>query len=506
MISIEDIARFCKMKGFIYQNSEIYNPLSGFWDCGPLGVELENNIKNSWWNTFVKSREDVVGINGSIISDKKLWEASGHAAGFADMLVSCKKCSTRFRADQLIEDVLKIDMEGASVEEFDKIIKKENIKCTKCKSELGKVEKFNLMFKTNVGPIESESNSTFLRPETCGLIFTNFKLVYETARQKLPFGIAQIGKAFRNEISPRDFLFRCREFEQMEMEFFVHPDKINECPLINEVKNFKVNLLSAENQENGKKEHVSIKISDLLKKNITSQWHVYWLAKIYEWFLNLGVKPENLRLRQHLKEKLAHYARACFDIEYKFPFGWKEIHGNADRGQFDLKQHMKYSNKDLSIFDPETKQKIVPYVAAEPSQGVGRAFLTFLFDAYNYDEKRGNIVLKLHPKLAPIQIGVFSLVNKLNDQAKEVFDEIKKDFACFQDFSGSVGRRYARADEIGIVYCITIDFDCKKNKDVTIRSRDTTKQVRVKRKELKETLRKLLNQEIEFEKAGKLIK
>lgn len=508
MITIEDITRFCKMKGFVYQNSEIYNPMSGFWDYGPLGVELKNNIKNSWWNTFVRSREDVVGIEGAIIADKKLWEASGHATGFADLLVSCKKCNSRFRADQLIEDILKMDMEGASVEELDKIIKKEGIKCSKCKGELGKVEKFNLMFKTNVGPIESESSLAFLRPETCGLIFTNFKLVYENSRQKLPFGIAQIGKAFRNEISPRDFLFRCREFEQMEIEFFVHPDKVNECHLINEVKNLKINLLAADAQEKGKKEHASIKVSDFIKKNLTNQWHIYWLAKVYEWFLNLGIRPENLRLRQHLKEKLAHYASACFDIEYKFPFGWKEIHGNADRGQFDLNQHMKYSKKDLSVFNPETKEKIVPRVAAEPSQGVDRAFLTFLFDAYNYDEKRGNIVLKLHPKLAPIQMGIFPLLSnkpELVKKARDVYTMLKDSFTCFYDSGGSIGRKYSRGDEIGIILGCTIDFETLEKDTITLRDRDTTEQVRIKIADLKDVIQKVVNGE-NLLKLGKPVK
>ncbi|MDP4012553.1 MAG: glycine--tRNA ligase [Candidatus Nanoarchaeia archaeon] len=504
MISIADIARFCKEKGFVYQNSEIYNPLSGFWDFGPLGVELKNNIKSNWWKKFVQSREDVVGIDGAIFADKRLWEASGHIDNFTDALVECKKCKTRFRADQLIEDEIKMDVEGLSEEDLTQIIKKENIKCSKCQSELGDAKKFNMMFKTTVGPVEEKTNEVFLRPETCGLIFTNFRLVQENARLKLPFGIAQIGKAFRNEISPRDFLFRCREFEQMEMEFFTHPNKINDCPYYDEVKDIKINLFSAEDQSKAKKEHKKAKISDLTK--LTSKWHTYWIAQAYKWFIDLGVNPENLRITQHPKEKLAHYASACFDIDYKFPFGWKEIYGNADRGQYDLNQHIKYSKRDLSIFDEETKEKVVPRVASEPSQGVDRAFLTFIFDAYNDDKERGNIVLKLHPKLAPIKVGIFPLVNKVKDEAKEVFNDIKEEFQATFDSSGSVGRRYARADEIGIPYCVTYDFDTKEKGIITIRDRDTTKQITIKLTNLKETLRKLLNKEIEFEKAGKLVK
>lgn len=498
-LTIEDMAVFCKRRGFVYQDSEIYGGLAGFWDFGPIGVELKNNIKNHWWKTFVNNREDVVGIDGSIITHKKIWEASGHVSNFNDLLIECEKCKNRFRADILIEDQLKINTENLTEEKIKETIK-EKVKCP-CGGKFKEPQKFNLMFQTNVGPLSG--NMAYLRPETAQLIFADFKLVQENARLKLPFGIAQIGKAFRNEISPRDFLFRSREFEQAEIEYFVNPQYKNECPYFKEVENLKINLLSAELQ--GKDQpHIQATIKDL--KKITTEWHAYWLGKFYQWFINLGIKPENLRLREHLKKELAHYAGSCFDIEYKFPFGWKEIHGNADRQQFDLNQHIKVSQKDISIYDEESKQKIVPYVAAEPSQGIERAFLAIMFDAHTYDKERENIVLKLNPKLAPFKITVFPLVNKLEKQARELFEELKEEFPAFYDKSGSIGRRYARQDEIGTPLCITIDFDSLKKKDVTIRDRDTTKQIRVKIKDLTETLRKLINKEIKFEKAGKLIK
>ncbi len=506
MLNIEEMATFCKKKGFVYQDSEIYGSLAGFWDFGPLGVELKNNIKQHWWKTFVHQRDDVVGIDGSIITHKKIWEASGHVSSFTDVMLECEKCKNRFRADFLIEDKLNISTDGMSVEEINKTIQKEKIDCPKCKSKLGLGRKFNLMFKTYVGPLEKEDSIAYLRPETAQLIFADFKLVHDNARMKLPFGIAQVGKAFRNEISPRDFLFRSREFEQMEIEYFVHPDKINNCPLLKKVQNMKVNLLTEKDQEKKLPKHKQVTIKEIMTKKIATQWHAYWLALNYKWFLDLGVKPANLRLREHKKQELAHYAGACFDIEYNFPFGWKEIHGNADRTQYDLNQHIKVSKKDISVYDEETKQKIVPYVAAEPSQGVDRAFLIFMYDAYNDDKKRGNIVLKLHPSLVPIQLGIFPLVNKLEKDAKKVHEELKLHFTTQFDKGGSIGRRYARADEIGIPYGITIDFDTSKSKSVTVRDRNTTKQIRVKIKDLKEVLTKLLNQEEKFEKSGKLKK
>lgn len=506
-LTIADMATFCKRKGFVYPDAEIYGGMAGFWDYGPLGVELKGNIKKEWWKTFVQQREDVFGIDGAIITSAKVWQASGHADCFTDILVECKKCHARIRGDSLVADLLNIAAEGLSATDIDKLIKDNSIDCPNCHGDFENAKQFNLMFRTNIGPIESTNSLAYLRPETAQLIFTNFKLVQENSRAKLPFGIAQMGKAFRNEISPRDFLFRSREFEQMEIEFFTHPDKTDECIFFSEVQDMKVNVLTADAQKKGG-QHKETTIKELAENKLANKWHAYWLALFYKWFTGLGIKKENLRLREHKEEELAHYAGACFDIEYNFPFGWKEIHGNADRKQFDLKQHMKFSKKDLGVFDEAAKQKVIPAVASEPSQGVDRALLAFMFDAYEYDKKRENIVLKLHPKLAPVKAGIFPLIKKegLDKKAKEILNDLNREFSCFYDESGSIGRRYARQDENGTPYCITVDFDSLKNYDVTLRNRDDTKQIRVKIKDLKETLRKLVNSELEFEYAGHSIK
>ncbi|MBD3249871.1 glycine--tRNA ligase [Candidatus Woesearchaeota archaeon] len=479
-INIEEMNIFCKKKGFVYSNSEIYGGIAGFFDYGPLGVELKNNIKQDWWRRFVKSREDVVGIDGAIISHPKVWEASGHVENFNDVYVKCKKCKKPNKIDK--NEVGKIKCE--------------------CSGEYDVIGDVNLMFKTNVGPVEG--NIAYLRPETAQLIFTNFKIVSETSRAKLPFGIAQQGRAFRNEISPRDFLFRCREFEQMEIEFFIHPDE-KKCPLLKkEDIDFEFQLLSEKDQEKDDGCELKITLGDMLKKKMLGEWHAYWLKENYQWFLDLGIAEKDLRLREHMKDELAHYSSACFDIEYRYPFGWKEVHGNADRGQYDLGKHQEVSKKSMELFDEESKKKVIPRVV-EPSQGVDRAFLTVLFDAYEDDKERGNIVLKLHPKLAPVKVGVFPLVNKLNDDARKVYDILKDDFACQFDSSGSVGRRYARADEAGVPYCITFDFDSLEDKSVTVRDRDSTKQVRVEIEKLNQVISGLLDSKIEFDKSGKLV-
>jgi len=496
-LTIEEMAAFCKKKGFVYQSAEIYNGYSGFWDFGHLGVELKNNIKNEWWNYHVRQRDDIVGMDGSIITHPKVWQASGHVESFEDLMLTCSKCRDKIRADHYIEEKLNINVEGDNVDEINKIINKNKLKCPKCGSDFKEIEKFSLMFKTQIGPMDDKSSVSYLRPETAQLIFTNFKLIAENARLKLPFGIAQIGKGFRNEISPRDFIFRCREFEMMEIEYFVHPDNNETCPFVNEVNNYELNLLTVEMQEKQQKPK-AMKVKDAIKKKLVSEWHAYWLATEQKWFTDLGAKKENFRVRQHLMKEKSHYAVDTWDLEYNFPFGWKELQGIANRGDFDLKQHMKFSGKDLNLFDEESKKKIIPYVIAEPSQGVERAFLVFMFDSYNDDKKRGNIVLKLHPKLAPVKVGVFPLVNKLDKDAKKIYDSLKKDFNCFFDKSGSIGRRYARADESGIPYCVTIDFDTSKNKSVTIRNRDDTKQKRIKIKELKDALSKLIGDEVKF--------
>jgi glycyl-tRNA synthetase len=501
---IEEMATYCRNKGFIYNNSEIYGGLKGFFDYGPLGSELKKNLKDSWWKFHVQDREDIVGIDGSIITHPKVWEASGHVASFQDLMLECSKCKEKVRADVFIEEKINIAADGFKADEINKIVKDNNLCCDKCKSSFKEVQGFNLMFSTEVGPKSDKENKAFLRPETAQLMFVNFKQIVETSRLKLPFGIAQMGKAFRNEISPRNFLFRCREFEQMEIEYFIHPKDTNNCNYINEVLNHRLLVYSSDMQENKETSDGKIMtIKDAIdNKIIKTQWHAYWLALEHNWFINLGAKAENFRIRQHISTEKSHYALDTWDLEYKFPFGWKELQGIANRTDFDLKQHMKYSGQDLSLFDEESKEKIIPHVVCEPSLGVDRAFLVFLFDAYQFNEERGNIVLNLSKKLSPIKVGVFPLVNKNNEYAKEVFKSLQKEFPCIYDKSGSIGRRYARADEIGIPYCITIDFDYVEKETVTIRDRTSTKQIIVEKTKLKETIDKLLKTEIEFEKAG----
>jgi len=480
-ISIEEMAVFCKKKGFVYQSGELYGGLGGFWDFGHLGVELKNNLKKEWWNFHVH-REDIVGIDGAIITNPKVWEASGHVGSFVDVAVICKKCKNQSKIDKY---------------ELGKV------KCEKCGGEYENKGEFNPMFTTHVGPSKEDSVLSYLRPETAQLIFTNFKSVYDNSRMKLPFGIAQIGKAFRNEIAPRDFLFRCREFEQMEIEYFIGSEE--PCPY--KIPNEKILIYSAEAQERNK-EPVKMNIKDALKKRIIKKdWHAYWLIIEFLWFKNLGANPNNFRIRQHKKEELAHYSSDCWDLEYKFPFGWKELQGIADRGDYDLSQHEKFSKKDLRIFDESTKQKILPKVICEPSLGVERAFLVFMFDSYFYDNTRDNVVLKLHPKLAPIKIAVFPIIKKKNFEkiSEKIINNLRTEWNIIYDKSGSIGRRYARNDEIGTPYCITIDGESLKSKDVTIRDRNTTKQIRIKISELRDVLRKLVNKEIEFEKIGKVI-
>jgi len=383
-------------------------------------------------------------------------------------------------------------LEGITIEDINEVIKTYKLKCPACDGEFKEANSFNLMFPLQVGADKESDNVAYLRGETAQVIFTHVKLLAEISRLKLPFGIAQIGKAFRNEISPRDFLFRVREFEQMEIEFFTHPKKKDDCPYYNDIKSQKINYY-----DNKKQTAATI---DKLKAN---KWLKYWLALEYQWFLELGINAENIRVRQHTDQELAHYAQACFDIEYKFPFGWKEIYGNADRGTFDLMQHEKTSKKDLKLFDEETKEKTLPAVASEPSQGVGRAFLALMFDAYNDDKKRGNIVLKLNSRIAPVKVGIFPLVSNKENLLKVaygVFDDLKEELHCQFDKSGSVGRRYARADEIGIPFCITVDFDSLEDKSVTIRDRDSTKQKRIKISDLRETLKNLIEGKTTFSK------
>ena len=483
-ISIEDMASFCKRKGFVYSSGEIYGGLAGFWDFGNLGVELKSNIKKEWWKFHVYNREDVIAIDGAIITNPKVWEASGHVSSFVDIAVVCKKCGNKTKIDKF---------------ELGKV------NCEKCGGEFETKGEFNPMFTTQVGPIKQDSLKSYLRPETAQLIFTNFKAVYDNARMKLPFGIAQIGKAFRNEIAPRDFLFRTREFEQMEIEYFIKPEQKCLYKLSDSEKN-KILVYSSEMQTKNKKAQ-KMKIRDAYKnKIIKTDWHAYWLEQEFLWFVNLGANPENFRIRQHMDDERAHYASDCWDLEYRFPFGWKELEGIANRGDFDLRQHEKHSKKDLKIFDLLTKEKFLPHVVCEPSLGLGRALLVFMFDSYFYDKGRQNIVLKLNPKLSPIKAAIFPIVKKKNFQklSREIYNELKKEYNVIYDESGSIGRRYARNDEIGTPFCITIDGDSVKNKDVTIRDRNTAKQFRIKIKDLKNVIQKIINNE-KLSDFGKII-
>jgi glycyl-tRNA synthetase len=501
-ITIDEMATFCKRKGFVFTNSEIYGGMAGFFDYGPLGCELKKNLKDAWWKYHVHNRTDVVGIDGSIITHPKVWEASGHVANFEDLMLECSKCGEKLRADAFIEEKLSIAADGLKAGELNTLVRDNKLVCPKCKSRFKEVEQFNLMFKTNVGPKTDKESAAYLRPETAQLIFADFKNVLETSRVKLPFGIAQMGKAFRNEIAPRNFLFRCREFEQMELEYFINPKDLNNCPYLDEVKDHEILIYSADMQTNAEKtEGKLMKMSDALSKGIIkTQWHAYWLAMEHKWFISLGATAASFRIRQHIDKEKSHYALDTWDLEYRFPFGWKELQGMANRTDFDLQQHIKHSKTDLSIFIEEEKRRVVPYVVAEPSQGVDRAFLVFMFDAYNHDKERDNIVLRLHPALAPIKIAVFPLVNKegLPEKAQGIFNLLRKEWNCFYDTSGSIGRRYARQDENGTPFCITIDYDTLKDGTVTIRNRDDAAQKRVKIDQLFDTFLKLIFQNRKF--------
>jgi glycyl-tRNA synthetase len=500
MVSIEDMASFCKKKGFVFPSSEIYGGFSGFFDYGPLGSELFNNLKQSWWKHFVQNREDVVGIDGSIITHPMTWRASGHLESFGDLLLVCSKCKHKERADHFLEDKLDIVADGLEAQDVNDIVQKHKLTCPKCKGGFKEVNNFNLLFETKVGAKEGNKEVAYLRGETAQNIFMNFRQVADTSRLQLPFGIAQIGQCFRNEISARDFLFRTRELTIAELEYFLHP-KEKKCPYLKkDYLNLEIQLLDDKTQEKGKKTIKKVKIKDIIKAKKIGEWHAYWLAHQYNWFLEIGLNPKNLKVREHMNVELSHYSSATFDIDYQFPFGSKEIAGNANRGQYDLKQHIKYSKKKLDIYDETTKEKVVPRVI-EPTFGLGRIFLAVLYEAYQDDKKRGNIVLKMDTSLSPIKVAVFPLTNKVHENARKVFESIKEDFVCSYDKGGSVGRRYARADEQGIPYCVTKDFE----DGVTIRDRDSTKQVRVSENELESVLRDLLKGKIAFKDLGPFV-
>ncbi len=444
--SMEKLVALCKGRGFVYAGSEIYGGLANTWDYGPLGVELKTNIKNAWRKKFIQENPYNVGLDSAILMNPQTWVASGHLGGFSDPLMDCRECKTRHRADNLIEDFDGTNVAGWSNEQMMDYIKEKAIACPSCgKHNFTDIRQFNLMFKTFQGVTEDSKNELYLRPETAQGIFVNFANIQRTTRKKVPFGVAQIGKSFRNEITPGNFIFRVREFEQMELEFFCKPG------------------------------------TDL-------EWFEYWRAFCRDWLYSLGIKEENLRLRDHDPEELCFYSKATTDFEYLFPFGWGELWGVADRTDYDLTQHINTSGKSLDYFDPETNERYIPYVV-EPSLGVERLFLTILTEAYDEEvvdaEKNDTrVVLRFHPTLAPFKCAVLPLSKKLNEQATEVFTKLSKKFNVDFDDAGSIGKRYRRQDEIGTPFCITYDFDSIEDGCVTVRDRDTMEQVRISIDEL----------------------
>ena len=460
---MDKIVALCKTRGFIFPGSEIYGGLANSWDYGPLGVEFKNNVKRAWWKKFVQESKYNVGLDSAIIMNPQAWVASGHVGGFSDPLMDCKQCKMRHRADKLIEDYafqngLNDNPAAWSFEEMASYIKEKGIACPQCGShDFADIKKFNLMFKTFIGVTEDNTNTVYLRPETAQGIFVNFPAAQRTTRKKLPFGIAQIGKSFRNEITPGNFVFRTREFEQMELEFFCKPG------------------------------------TDL-------EWFAYWKDYCHKFLLNLGMKDENLRLRDHDPDELCFYSKATTDFEFLFPFGWGELWGVADRTDYDLGQHQKHSGKDMTYFDQESGEHYIPYVI-EPSLGADRVALAFLVDAYDeevIDAEKNDVrtVLHLHPALAPFKAAILPLSKKLGDKAGEVYEELSKYFMVDYDETGSIGKRYRRQDEIGTPLCITIDFETVGDENtpadncVTVRDRDTMEQVRLPISELKDYIEK----------------
>ena len=448
--TMEKIVALCKNRGFIFPGSEIYGGLANSWDYGPLGVEFKNNVKRAWWKKFVQESRYNVGLDSAIIMNPEAWVASGHVGGFSDPLMDCKGCKARHRADKLIEEYAfqnGTDDNPASwtFEQMAAFIKEKGIVCPDCGgNDFTDIKKFNLMFKTFIGVTEDSTNTVYLRPETAQGIFVNFNSVQRSSRKKLPFGVCQIGKSFRNEITPGNFVFRTREFEQMELEFFCKPG------------------------------------TDL-------EWFNYWKNFCHQWLLNLGMKDENLRLRDHDPEELCFYSKATTDFEFLFPFGWGELWGVADRTDYDLGQHQNHSGKDCTYFDQETGEHYIPYVV-EPSLGADRVALAFLVDAYDEEElSEGDVrvVLHLHPALAPVKAAVLPLSKKLSDKALELYDELAKEFNVDFDETGSIGKRYRREDEIGTPFCITYDFDTETDGCVTVRDRDSMEQVRIPLAEVK---------------------
>jgi glycyl-tRNA synthetase len=493
---IEKIASFCNKIGLVFPAGDIYGGLAGFWDFGPTGTELCLRIKNAWWTDYVRKREDIVGLDGSIITHPMIWKASGHVDGFTDPLVVCLgKCKKNFRADHLVEDKLNKPADGLTLDELAVIIKDNRLKCPECGGDLTDPKVFNLMFKTKVGPVEPSIES-YLRPETAQSIFAAIKSVTDSTRIKIPFGIAQIGKVFRNEISPRNFLFRVREFELMEFEYFVDPDKRNECDY-SEFADISLNIFHQEHQSRESPPNFeTFTLKEAIEKKIFKNiWQAYWIANFVNWFLQFNIKPENLRIRQHIETELSHYAEDTWDIEYKYPFGWKELLGCANRTQYDVGKHQEFSKKKLEYYDQPNNKRFIPYVAAEPSVGVGRIFLTILFEHYTEEEVKGRkrVVLKLPNRLAPIDVAVFPLQkdDKLLSMSESIYKDLKKeDLIVNYDSTGNIGKRYRRMDEIGCPICVTIDFDSLENNTVTLRDRDSMEQIRISVTELKQFILK----------------
>jgi glycyl-tRNA synthetase len=455
-VTMDKIVAFCKRRGFVYQSSEIYGGIRSSYDYGPLGVEMKRNIKEEWWRSMVHVREDVVGLDSAIIMHPRVWEASGHTATFNDMLVESRTSKRRYRADHLIEDATGIDAEGLSPEQLTRIIEDD----VRVKDpvdggrDFAPVRPFNLMFETYMGPVKTPENLAYLRPETAQGIFVNFKNVLQTSRVRVPFGIAQQGKSFRNEITPGNFIFRTREFEQMEMEFFVEP-------------------------------------------GTDETWHEYWIEERSNWYTGLGLNPDNLRRYEHPTEKLSHYAKRTVDLEYNYAsVGWSELEGIANRTDYDLKQHAKFSGENLEYFDQAKGERYVPYVI-EPAVGPDRIMLAFLVDAYTEEEVRGErrTVLKLHPRIAPTKAAVFPLSKKepVSTIARELYDDLKGDYRLSYDDAGSIGRRYRRQDEAGTPFCVTVDFDTIEDRKVTIRDRDTLEQERIPLAAVRDRLKALIS-------------
>ena len=456
---MEKILSLAKNRGFVFQGSEIYGGLANTWDYGPLGIELKNNIKRAWWKKFIQESPYNVGLDAAIFMNPRTWEASGHVGNFSDPMMDCKSCKSRLRADKLIEEYYfkekneDVVVDGLPFEELENIIERENIKCPECgKHDFTNIRQFNLMFKTNQGVVENSTSQIYLRPETAQGIFVNFKNVQRSMRKKLPFGIGQIGKSFRNEITPGNFIFRTREFEQMELEFFCVP-------------------------------------------GTELDWHKTWKDTCENWLLDLGMTKENIRLRDHDPEELSHYSNATTDIEFKFPFGWGELWGIANRTDFDLRNHQQFSGENLEVMR-EDNTKFIPHVI-EPSVGCDRVLLAFLCDAYNeetLEDGDTRIVLKLDKTLAPYKVAVLPLSKKLSEDAEKVYEELQEYFSVTFDETGSIGKRYRRQDEIGTPYCVTFDFDSLEDKMVTVRDRDTMKQERIEISKLVEYLKNKLEE------------